>query len=48
MTILSMVTYENNIDLEQQVTEVVTNVTVIIIFYPHKSDESVKNDFVIT
>lgn len=42
MTILFIVTYENSIDLERQVTEVATNVTVIRMFYPHRSDESSK------
>jgi hypothetical protein len=37
MTLLFIVTYENKIDLEHNVA---TNVTVIILFYPHRSDKT--------
>lgn len=37
MTVLLMVTYENNIDLERQVIGMATNVTVLTMFYLHES-----------
>lgn len=51
MTILFIVTYENSIDLERQVTEVATNVTVIIMFIhidPMRALGQHINDFIIT